>query len=179
MRLQEIMSTKVISIGPEASAEAAWARMDQRGIRHLVVKEGARLVGVISERDLGGRKGGVMRRGRTVRELMTEHATIARPTTTLRQAANLMRGRLIGSLPVVDDDGQLVGIVTATDVLDELGRASARPSARAERRTMRVSPAGARAATRRQRRKTRAPKRTSEVIARRARPAMAAGARAR
>src|SRR5689334_10440442 len=118
MRLQEIMSTGVISIGPDATADAAWSRMDQKGIRHLVVKDGSRLVGVVSERDLGGPKGGALRAGRAVRDFMTPQVATAKPTTTLRQAANVMRGRLIGSLPVVDD-GRLVGIVTATDVLQE------------------------------------------------------------
>ena len=55
---------------------------------------------------------------------------------TLRQAANLMRGRLIGSLPVVDDD-RLVGIVTATDVLHELGRGFT-PTVRAKRSPLRA-----------------------------------------
>src|SRR5690606_5245207 len=39
----------------------------------------------------------------------------------------LMRSRMIGALPVVDDDEKLAGIVTATDVLDQLGRGYTRP----------------------------------------------------
>ncbi len=99
MRLQEIMSTRIVTVDPDEAADIAWSRMQREGIRHLIVTEGARLIGVLSERDLGGRKGDPVRRGRTVRELMTPQATSAAPATTLRQAANLMRGRLIGSLP--------------------------------------------------------------------------------
>jgi CBS domain-containing protein len=121
--------------------------MEREGIRHLVVTEGKRLVGVLSERDLGGRHGGAVRRGRLVRDLMTAQVAVVTPATTLRQAANLMRGRLIGCLPVVEN-GRVVGIATATDVLDELGRGSSRPSVRAKRRDMRLPPAGARAAKR-------------------------------
>jgi CBS domain-containing protein len=76
---------------------------------------------------------------------MTTQIASAKPGTTLRQAANLMRGRLIGSLPVVSD-GRVVGIVTATDVLEELGRGSTRPAAAAQRRSMRLPPMGARSA---------------------------------
>lgn len=149
MRLKEIMSTDVITAAPDESASAAWSRMDQEGVRHLVVTEGGRLLGVISERDLGGRTGGAVRRGRTVGELMTPQVATATPGTALRKAANLMHGRLIGSLPVVDD-GRLVGIVTATDVLQALGRGWRRPSARAERRSMRLPPVSTRrAATKR------------------------------
>lgn len=148
MRLQEIMKTGVVTIGPDDAAEDAWSRMERRRIRHLVVTEGEDLLGLLSERDLGSREGAAVRRGRTVRELMTSQVASAKPTTTLRQAANMMRGRLIGALPVLED-GRLVGIVTATDVLDELGRGSSRPTVRAQRQSMRVAPASARAAARR------------------------------
>jgi CBS domain-containing protein len=145
MRLREIMTTEVVSIGPDETANTAWSRMEHQGIRHLVVTEGTRLLGVLSERDLGGRHGGAVRRGRVVHDLMTPRVAVAAPATTLRQAANLMRGRLIGCLPIVDN-GRVVGIATATDVLDALGRGSSRPAVRAKRQDMRVAPASARAA---------------------------------
>jgi predicted transcriptional regulator/ribosome-associated translation inhibitor RaiA len=141
------MTTEVVSIGPGEAANTAWSRMNREGIRHLVVTEGKRLLGVLSERDLGGRHGGDVRRGRVVGDLMTPQVAVATPDTTLRQAANLMRGRLIGCLPVVDD-GRVVGIATATDVLGELGRGSSRPAVRAQRQDMRLPPAGARTAKR-------------------------------
>ena len=49
------------------------------------------------------------------------------PATTLRQAANLMRGHTIGCLLVVEK-GKLVGLVTTTDLLDQLGRGATRPT---------------------------------------------------
>lgn len=158
MRLKEIMTTPVVCVDPEDDADTAWSRMTLAGIRHLLVQEGPTLLGVLSERDLGGRKGRALRRGRTVRELMSPKAFSATPHTTLRQAANLMRGRLIGCLPVVED-GRVVGIVTATDVLDELGRGSSRPAAQAKRRAMRLPPSSAREA-RRKRARRRAPRST-------------------
>lgn len=123
MQLREIMSAGVVTVQPEASARAAWTRMKRRGIRHLVVTEDASVIGVLSERDLGGPDGSGTRMGRTVGDLMTLGVISATPETTLAEAADLMRARLIGCLPVLGD-GQLAGIVTATDVLDELGRES-------------------------------------------------------
>jgi CBS domain-containing protein len=137
MRLREIMSDRVATVEAKETANVAWSRMHRRRIRHLVVTENGYLVGVLSERDLGGRSGVQTRKGRMVRDLMTPRVVSAEPNTTLRQAANLMRGRLIGCLPVFDND-RLVGIVTATDVLDELGRGSTRPTIRAERSTLRL-----------------------------------------
>jgi acetoin utilization protein AcuB len=122
-RLDEIMSTRVVTIGPKEAASEAWTRMRRRRIRHLVVIDGKRLVGVLSERDLGGRASGNMRARRRVQDLMTADVESVEPETTVRQAADLMRKRLIGSLPVLDGD-RLVGIVTATDVFDALGSAA-------------------------------------------------------
>jgi acetoin utilization protein AcuB len=151
MRLDEIMSTKVRTVGPDQSAARAWSQMQEHGIRHLVVAERRKVVGVISERDLGGRRGAQVRRNCSVRDLMSAPVKSAAPGTTLRQAANLMRSRLVGCLPVVDG-GRIVGSVTATDVLDELGRGAARPTVGARRRTARMPPAGLRQAVRRARR---------------------------
>jgi acetoin utilization protein AcuB len=137
MRIAEIMNTSVIAISPKAEAERAWSEMRTKAVRHLVVMEGKRVVGVLSDRDLGGRNGASVRRGRTVSELMTPQVVTAEPATTIRQASNLMRGRTIGCLPVLED-GRVVGIVTITDILDQLGRGSTRPTVRAERRVRRA-----------------------------------------
>jgi acetoin utilization protein AcuB len=53
---------------------------------------------------------------------MTAPVATAAPDTTVREAANLLRGRHIGCLPIVED-GRLVGIVTVADLLDLLARA--------------------------------------------------------
>jgi CBS domain-containing protein/ribosome-associated translation inhibitor RaiA len=140
MRVQEIMSTNVATIQAKQQADVAWSQMNRHQIRHLVALDGSDLVGIVSDRDLGGRSGADVRRGRTVEDLMTSNVVSADPNTTLRQAANLMRSRKISCLPVLDGD-RLVGIVTSNDVLDELGRGSSRPTVRAERRILRL-PAG-------------------------------------
>lgn len=123
MRLKEFMKSRVVTIGAEEAASAAWSRMRNRRIRHLVVTDDGSVVGVISERDLGGTGGADLRKGRQVRDLMTPAPVTATPKTSLREAAALMREGPIGSLPVMAGD-RLAGIVTATDVLDELGRTS-------------------------------------------------------
>ena len=55
MRLREFMRTSVVTIESTEAASVAWSRMRQRRIRHLVVTDNGRVVGIISERDLGGR----------------------------------------------------------------------------------------------------------------------------
>ncbi|HEU4624336.1 MAG TPA: CBS domain-containing protein [Steroidobacteraceae bacterium] len=147
MRLRELMSRRVETIDSRESASAALSQMRRHRIRHLVVTANGELAGIISERDLGGRLGADARKGRTVADLMTPRVVSANPGMTLREAANLMRGRMIGSLPVLED-GKLVGIVTATDVLDELGRGTTRPTRRPEGRTLRMTESRRQAARR-------------------------------
>lgn len=138
MRLDELMHSRVVTIDSHEPASAARSQMRKHRIRHLVVTAGGELAGVISERDLGGRLGEELRGDRTVEDLMSRRVVNGTPHMTLREAANLMRGHRVGSLPILDD-GRLVGIVTATDVLDALGRGSARPTRSPELRTQRMT----------------------------------------
>jgi len=173
MRLGELMQQRVVTIDSHESASAAWSQMKRNRIRHLVVTSDGDLAGVISERDLGGRHGEEARRNRSVEDLMSPRVVSGTPGMTLREAANLMRGRVIGSLPVLED-GNLVGIVTATDVLDELGRGSTRPTRRPEPRTLRMTESRRQAARGKTIRQARISKRTGR--ARRRQPENAARA---
>ena len=121
MRVRDLMTRDVETVGPELAAAEAWRRMRQRRIRHLVVMRRGEPCGIVSERDLGGARGESVRRAATVAELMTPLAVTVDPGATVRQAANLMRGRVIGCLPVVDGS-KLVGIVTTSDLLEMVGR---------------------------------------------------------
>jgi CBS domain-containing protein len=147
MRLRELMQPHVVTIEAHESASAAWSQMRRHRIRHLVVTSNGELAGILSERDLGGAHGEAFRKSRSVQDLMSPRVVAAQPTMTLRKAANLMRGHMIGSLPVLEED-HLVGIVTATDVLDELGRGSTRPTRRPQARTVRMTESRRQAARR-------------------------------
>ena len=127
MRVNEIMSANVQTVPPSMPAREAWEVMRRKGIRHLVVMDGSSVEGVISERDAGGRSGASLRARSSVADLMTAPVVTIAPDATVRQAANLMRGRTIGCVPVVDRR-RLVGIVTVSDVLALVGRGVDRPS---------------------------------------------------
>jgi acetoin utilization protein AcuB len=136
MRLNDIMSRDIKTISPNADAAAARDAMRTNRIRHLVVVDGRTIAGIISDRDLGGRAStGRASQGMTVADLMTTSVVTAAPETTVRQAANLLRGHLIGCL-IIEDGGKPVGIVTTTDLLELLGRGAERPIERGTRRTL-------------------------------------------
>lgn len=136
MQLRNIMTPGIVAIGADETAGAARDRMKRHRIRHLAVLEGGLLAGIVSERDLGATRD----TDRPVREVMNSDVVSATPATTTRQAANLMRGHTIGSLLVVDG-GELKGIVTTTDLLDQLGRGATRPTVRTESPPARRPPA--------------------------------------
>jgi CBS domain-containing protein len=139
MRLQDIMSTKIKTIAPTATVGEARSFMRTEGIHHLIVQSRRDILGVVSDRDLGGRvaaRNGIGE-ARPIEEVMTSNVATADRETSIRQAANLLRGRSIGCLPVLER-GKPVGIVTTTDLLELIGRGAERPIERSTRWTLRA-----------------------------------------
>jgi acetoin utilization protein AcuB len=136
MRLQDIMTTPVETVRADELAEAAWDRMRAARIHHLVVMDGKRIVGVFSDRDAGGTRGASVRSARQVADLMSSPVVTAEARTTIREAANKLRGRVIGCLPVLEA-GRLVGVVTISDLLELIGRGVSRPVEHVRRPTLR------------------------------------------
>jgi CBS domain-containing protein len=126
------MTKRVETVPPIIPAEEAWDLMRRKRIHHLVVMAGPSIVGVLSDRDAGGRNGASLRARSNVADLMTTAVVTAQPRATLRKIANLMRGRGVECVPVVDR-ARLVGIVTVSDLVRVLGRGGDRqaPSGRA------------------------------------------------
>ena len=135
MRVQDVMTADVETIAPTATADAAWERMRLSGFHHLIVTRGSEVLGVLSDRDIGGRRGASLRANHTVTDLMSAPAVCVAPDTTVRRAANLMRGRSLGCL-VVTANNRVTGIVTASDLLELLGRGALQPSPTARRWTL-------------------------------------------
>jgi acetoin utilization protein AcuB len=124
--VKDAMTHEVVVLPPQTTAGEALALCRERRIRHLPVLEGGRLVGIVSDRDLRsatpalGDPARAEALGRiVVSEIMASDVTTARPEDPIEEAANAMRERKIGCLPVVED-GALVGILTSSDVMEAL-----------------------------------------------------------
>lgn len=131
MRLREIMTETPTTITPETSVGQARAAMRTAGVHHLIVVESRTIAGVVSDRDIRNLNGTL-----PVSAVMSAKIATASPDTTVREAANILRGRSVGSLPIVDK-GRLVGIVTTSDLLTLLGQGAQRPIAESTRWTLR------------------------------------------
>jgi acetoin utilization protein AcuB len=119
VRLRDIMTAPVLKLAPTEPASDALALMRDEHVRHAPVVEGGAILGIVSERDLGGPHGGATRRGRTVQDLMRVNPVLGAPDMSVTDAVVLVRERHIGCLPIVDA-GRLLGIVTRSDLLASL-----------------------------------------------------------
>lgn len=125
MQVRDIMTTKVLTVGPDATLQQVCVLMHEKNIRHLPVMEGGRLVGVVTDRDVHGATSNLCieptpPRG-VVRDVMAHPPKTAHPLDPVEDAARTMRSLKIGCLPVLDDES-LVGIITGIDLLDALLR---------------------------------------------------------
>jgi CBS domain-containing protein len=126
-RVKDIMAKEVSTLGRNDTLDLADDVMSLERIRHLPVLDEARVVGVVSQRDLfrsalaaalgyGEKAQKMLLRTIRVKEVMSEPAITISPEATLKEAAYLMIDKKIGCLPVVEEH-TLVGIVTETDIL--------------------------------------------------------------
>lgn len=118
LRVSDLMTTAVLTIKVGETVSDADATMRLAGIRHLpVVDDRGRLVGILSNRDLLGAL--VKAKGKAVQiaDVMSRAVKTVASSAPARRAAALMLEHKIGSLPVLGEEQQLVGLVTETDFL--------------------------------------------------------------
>jgi len=108
---RDVMVTDVVSTTPDDSVDEAARLLTFHDISGLPVCVDSKVVGVISEADLIGKSGD------TVGAVMTSPAVTVPATTRLEQVAEQLTQQRIRRLPVVDEQGRLVGIVSRRDVL--------------------------------------------------------------
>ena len=109
-------TTPALCIAPDTLFRDALTLMRERECRRLPVVEDGRIVGIVTERDLHRAVPRFVDAPVEVSELMTTSVVTTGMEDSLREAARTMMERRIGSLPVVDADGRVLGIITETDI---------------------------------------------------------------
>ena len=109
----------VLQIEADASVFEAVKQMVAANVASLLVKEGGEITGIITERDYLRRVTveGRTDEGTSVREIMSSPLIVVTPQTSIDECMALMTDRRIRHLPVVDDQGGVVGIVSIGDVV--------------------------------------------------------------
>jgi len=115
--VEHLMATFVFSITSGTTLEDAVARSHALRVRHLPVVDDGRLLGIVSDRDLRAAIGSGQPQSTPVARFMSGDVITVDPATRISRAAELMLDRHASALPVVGK-GQLLGILTVTDLLD-------------------------------------------------------------
>lgn len=146
----DVMTPNPVTVGPTTLLKEAIQLMADRHIGGLpVIDETQQLVGILSESDLMWQATGVdmpayimlldsviylknpnqytqeihKALGQLVKDVMTARVVTISPQKSLREAAHLMHEKRIRRLPVVDDQGQVVGMLTRGDIVREMAQA--------------------------------------------------------
>ena len=110
------MTRELLTIEPDADLGEAARRMATRGVGAVVVMEGERLAGILTERDLLKAVGAGLRPDARVSEWMTRHPETIESGDSTDHAAALMIHGGFRHLPVVDE-GTVVGILSIRDLM--------------------------------------------------------------
>jgi len=120
--VRDWMTRQPATVAPDSSIAAALGRMRRAEVRHLLVVEADRLVGIVSHRDWRRLDAGDTTAAwerQAVARIMTEDPVTVAPETPVTVAARVLLERKIGCLPVRDGEA-IVGIFTTSDALDAL-----------------------------------------------------------
>jgi len=139
--VSDLMTRDVVTINPEADLKEAARRLSGLRISGMpVVDAEHRVLGVISEADIlslaGVKKGHtfkdvlrhvlgaplpVRKKGNTVGEVMSSPAITTDPDRDIRAVAAILDEKRIKRLPVVDEEGRLVGVIARADIVRAMG----------------------------------------------------------
>ena len=109
----------VHTIAPTDSVFDALQRMADKGIGALLVMEEGAIVGIVTERDYARK---IVLKGRTsaltlVRDVMTSHVMFVSSTQTTEECMALMTDNRLRHLPVMSEDGKLLGLISIGDLV--------------------------------------------------------------
>jgi CBS domain-containing protein len=116
----------VVTARPQQNLAAVARLMEQHNVGAVVIVEGQRPVGILTDRDLAlalGARG--MAPDTPAARVMSTPVTTATYREGIFDLTQAIRETQVRRLPVVDDDGYLVGIVTVDDLLRVIGRETA------------------------------------------------------
>jgi CBS domain-containing protein len=121
------MTRDVLTITPETTLPEAHRIMTENRIRRLPVLEEGRLVGIVTLGDVREAEPSAatslsiwelnyLLSRLSIAEIMTPAPLTIRADATVREAAQLMLSSKVSGLPVLDDDGAVIGIITESDI---------------------------------------------------------------
>lgn len=126
-KVSDWMTAHVITVNPDTPVTVAHHKMKEMGIRRLPVLDHDRLVGIVTIGDIREARPSdatsltiwelnYLWAQLTVERVMTRNVLTIHPETSIFDAAQIMLDNKVSGLPVVDDSGKLVGMLTESDI---------------------------------------------------------------
>lgn len=112
--MKDYMTRTVISLHPDLTVKEAVERVVREGHVGLPVAEGTRLLGFLTPKELLRNLDAQHKR---VREIIAQGTVVAHPDMDIEDAARILFRMGVKELPVVDDEGNMVGIISTTDII--------------------------------------------------------------
>ena len=119
LKASQIMSEPVFTLSPETKLKDALETIKEHRFRHVpVVDDNQQILGIVSDRDLlrhfvDNKEDGASK----ISSIMNKEVITANPETDIRKIAKTMFENRIGSMPITDEEGSVVGILTRSDIL--------------------------------------------------------------
>jgi len=129
MFISKVMTRNVVTINKDADILTAQEKLIKQRIRHLpVVDRNNLLIGIVTDRDIRSALPSSQLADQDkfeeiasykIENIMTKNPVSISPLDTIQDALLLLQKSRFGALPVVDDQGKLIGIITTRDLLRE------------------------------------------------------------
>ncbi len=117
-RIHTIMTTKIVTVHPEDTLEVVKKLLFEKRFHHLPVVENKKLVGIVTSWDLiRYNKKFEEYDKHKVHEIMTRKIATLGPDESIGAAAMIFLKHLFHGLPIIDDENNLLGIITTHDLL--------------------------------------------------------------
>ncbi|MDD2620731.1 MAG: CBS and ACT domain-containing protein [Syntrophomonadaceae bacterium] len=137
MKVRDRMTSNVLTTSPDCTVGELWRLMIEKDLRRIPVVDRGKLLAIVTRRDFGARPDLDLRRSSVaarffsneqeaklnkikVRDIIPVEQQLVTiyQDAYIEQAASLLRVNKIGGMPVIDDNGKLVGIITQSDIFD-------------------------------------------------------------
>jgi CBS domain-containing protein len=128
LAVSKYMTKTVITANLDQTIQSVCKIMSENNVGGIVVVKrgvsGNEPLGIITERDIIRKIGeaDLFTTQSSIRELMSNNLVTIKPDNTISDAIGLMHGNNIRRLPVIDNDGKMVGIITDKDILKAAAR---------------------------------------------------------
>jgi CBS domain-containing protein len=128
MKVSDLMTKAAVTDAPDDTLAEAAAKMRAQQTGSLLIMEGSKLSGIVTERDVLKVVGdGQDPKAVSIRDVMTPDPVTINPDSTIKEAARIMFDKWFRHLPVTSSDGTVVGIISLRDLLTLVARGMDEP----------------------------------------------------